>query len=83
MRIDLQTEEIDALTARFEAFKSVAAELDGAETEAAPEWAPPHAEAALRQDEPEEPLSRERALSFAPATEDGYFRVPRTVDDSH
>lgn len=34
-----------------------------------------------RQDEPSPSLPRERALAMAPATRDGFFEVPRTVDE--
>ncbi len=34
-----------------------------------------------RPDEPRPGLAREAALSVAPATRDGYFEVPRTVDE--
>ena len=57
--------------------------LEGVNTENVPPttYALPM-ENVFREDEPKDSLDRELALSNAPEVEDGYFKVPRVLEES-
>lgn len=81
-RIELAPDEVDGIAEDLGALLGYLARLRDADVDDE-EWAPPIAPAAsLRQDEPATSLERGAALSLAPSTQDGFFRVPRVVDDA-
>lgn len=82
VRVDLAEGEAGRLRAELQAMLEFAARLDDVAVGATPEWAPPPPEGRpLRADVPVASLPREVALALAPTVEDGYFKVPRTLDE--
>ncbi len=89
-RIDLTDEELPRLAHELKLMAEFATTLEAASVDGGldggldgvPEWTPPTAPVRdLRPDEVAPSLPREAALALAPATADGFFRVPRTVDE--
>ncbi len=81
VRVDVPDEELPALREELEAMLEFAATLEQVDVEGYPEWTPPPpAGRPLRADTPVGPLPREAALALAPTSKDGYFMVPRTLD---
>ncbi len=78
-RIDLREADLDELRAdlnRILDFAAVLAEVPEDAGEYGLDWGG----SVLRPDEVVAPLQQARALELAPATLDGFIRVPRTVD---
>lgn len=81
VRLELTAPESNALFADLtELLESVEtlAQIDLSDEEP---WRPLPGNAPARLDEVAPSLSVEAALALAPAAQDGYFKVPRTVDD--
>lgn len=82
VRLDLSESERASLLEELSRMLAFAGRLGEVDTAGVQEW---RGEAptgrALRRDEPRPSLPQEAALSLAPATRDGYFEVPRTLDE--
>ncbi|MFO7545502.1 MAG: Asp-tRNA(Asn)/Glu-tRNA(Gln) amidotransferase subunit GatC [Trueperaceae bacterium] len=81
-RLELAPEEVRSVREDLRALLAYvdqlqAADVDGLEPTASP--VPP--KDARRSDVPAEPLPQAEALRLAPASQDGFVRVPRTVEE--
>jgi len=82
VRVDLADDEVDTLVQELGVMLEFAARLEDVDVGSTPEWTPPPPEGhALRPDTPTESLPRETAMALAPSAEDGYFKMPRTLDE--
>jgi len=82
VRVELSAAEVGALRSELSSMLEFAAGLEAVDVENTPEWRPPPPEGRpLRADVPTTPLPREKALALSPASKDGYFQVPRTLDE--
>ncbi len=81
-RLELTEEEAAAFSADLDLLLAYLARLQEADLDDEPEWTPPLPPASpTRPDVVQPSLAREMALGLAPAAQDGFFRVPRTLDD--
>ncbi len=81
-RIELSEEEIEDFQGDLSAILDYAAKLDELDLDdVEPQTHAAEVAGVLREDRVEQTLTREEALSNAPATEDGHFRVPKVVED--
>lgn len=81
VRVDFSDAELPQLRDELEAMLEFAATLERLDVEGTREWTPPPpAGRTLRADTPTESLPRDEALALAPTSKDGYFVVPRTLD---
>lgn len=81
VRVDLSEDELPTLRDELDAMLEFAATLEQVDVEQCQEWTPPPpAGRPLREDRPKPSLPREVALELAPTSKDGYFQVPRTLD---
>ena len=81
-RIRLTDEEVDRFALQLSSildYVGKLTELDTDDTEPLAHALPIHN--ILRRDEPRESLAPEQALGGAPEATDGFFRVPRVIDD--
>ncbi len=80
-RLELTEEEIEEYRKQLSAILDYFERLKEVDTEGIPPTAsvlPPRT--VLREDEPQQGLSREELLANAPDVEDGQFRVPPVLD---
>lgn len=83
-KIELTAEETEQFSADLNRILNYVAKLGEWDTEGIePMYHPLPAYDAVRADVPGESLSNEAALSNAPATTDGQFRVPKVVESAH
>ncbi len=81
-RLELGPGEAEAVSADLELLIGYLERLQAVDVEGEPEWTPPLAPTrALRPDVVAPSLDTSVALGLAPNVQDGFFRVPRTVDD--
>jgi aspartyl-tRNA(Asn)/glutamyl-tRNA(Gln) amidotransferase subunit C len=81
-RIELSEQEIERFGDDLSAILDYVAKLDELDLdEVEPQTHATTLAAAFREDEVDQSLTREEALTNAPATEDGHFRVPKVVED--
>jgi len=81
-RIRLTDEEVDRFASQLSSILDYVGKLGELDTDATEPLAhalPIHN--VLRKDEPRESLAPEQALGGAPDATDGFFRVPRVIDD--
>jgi len=81
-RIRLTDEEVNRFASQLSSileYVGKLTELDTDDTEPLAHALPIHN--ILRKDEPREGLTPEQALGGAPEATDGFFRVPRVIDD--
>ena len=81
-RIRLSDEEVDRFASQLSSILDYVGKLGELDTDATEPLAhalPIHN--VLRKDEPRESLAPEQALGGAPDVTDGFFRVPRVIDD--
>jgi len=81
-RIRLTDEEVNRFASQLSSILDYVGKLGELDTDATEPLAhalPIHN--VLRQDEPRESLAPEQALGGAPDAADGFFRVPRVIDD--
>jgi len=81
-RIRLTDEEVDRFASQLSSILDYVGKLGELDTDATEPLAhalPIHN--VLRKDEPRESLTPEQALGGAPDATDGFFRVPRVLDD--
>lgn len=82
-RVELPDDEVDVLVQELGAMLEFAARLEHVDVGDTPEWTPPPPEGRpLRPDTPGESLPRQSVLALAPSAQDGYFKVPRTLDEN-
>lgn len=82
VRVDLTDDEVTALRAELSLMLQYAARLDDVDVADTPEWTPPAPDGRpLRADVPTASLPRDEALALAPTSADGFFQVPRTLDE--
>lgn len=80
-RLDLTEEETQAMQGDLNAILGYFEQLSELDTDGVPEMQRPvDLVNVLRDDTPGEMFSREVALGLAVKTRDGFFEVPRTVD---
>ena len=80
-RLDLEAEEAERVKTDLNAILGYFEQLEELDTEGVEELARAiHTENVFRDDVPQPSLPRNAALSVAVETEDGFFKVPRTVD---
>lgn len=80
-RLDIQAAELAEVTAQFRSVLDLVATLDSVPTDAVAPMSNPHdMRQRLRPDAVEVGISREELQAGAPATEAGYFLVPRVID---
>ncbi len=82
-RLDLDPEEVDAVKGDLHALLAYVDQLRSVDVEGLEPLVrplPPHD--TRRPDEPTAPLPQADALRLAPASQDGFVRVPRTVDEA-
>lgn len=83
-RLELSPAEADEVRADLERILAYVDELRGVDVEGLePLVRPIDLRDVLREDETRESLPREAVEALAPATEDGFVRVPRTVDEGN
>lgn len=81
-RVELSDDERRELLPELDAMLEFAGRLEEVDVADVPEWTPPVPPTeGLRPDEIRPSLPRDAALALAPAAQDGFFRVPRTVDE--
>ena len=81
-RIDLDPAEAEKIKIDLNAILGYFEQLASLDTEGVEELARPvHTENISREDEIRPSLSRSRALAVAVETDEGFFKVPRTVDE--
>lgn len=82
-RIELDPEEGPEVAREVEVLLGYLARLRAVDVEGEAEWTPPlPPEAPLRADVAEPSLARDVALGLAPEASDGFFKVPRVLDDA-
>ncbi len=82
-RLELATGEADAVAADLDVLLGYLARLQELDVDDEPEWTPPVTPAAvMRPDSLSPSLPRDAALALAPNAQDGFFRVPRILDDA-
>jgi len=82
-RLQLEPGEAEAVAADVELLLGYLERLQEVDVSGEPEWTPPVPPKAIsRPDVLTASLPRERALALAPASQDGYFRVPRVLEDT-
>lgn len=80
-RLDLDDAETEGLRGELNAILGYFAQLQELDTAGVPEMQRPVALAnVMREDVPGEMFSQAEALSLAPESQDGFIRVPRTVE---
>lgn len=80
-RLDLDDAETEGLRGELNAILGYFAQLQELDTAGVPEMQRPVALAnVMREDVPGEMFSQAEALSLAPESQDGFVRVPRTVE---
>lgn len=80
-RLDIQVAELAGVTAQFQSVLDLVATLDSVPTDGVEPMSNPHdMTQRLRPDTVEIGASREQLQHGAPATEAGYFLVPRVID---
>lgn len=81
-RIELAETQIEHFQGDLSAILDYVAKLDELDLDdVEPQTHAAELAGVLREDRVDQTMSREEALSNAPATEDGHFRVPKVVDD--
>lgn len=82
-RLQLDEAEAEAVAADVELLLGYLTRLQQVDVTGEPEWTPPVAPKAFARPDAVEPsMARAEALALAPARQDGYFRVPRVLDDA-
>lgn len=82
-RLELAPEEAAEVAADLVTLLDYLARLQAADVEGEDEWRPPLAPAtAMRADVLAPSLPTALALALAPAAKDGFFEVPRTLEDA-
>ena len=81
-RLNIRDDEISDVTAQLDKFLTYVENLQAIDTEKIePTTYPLPMQNIFRADEVKPSLNRELALSNAPLQEDGYFKVPRVLEE--
>lgn len=82
-RIALSPEELTRMAGELDAIVDAVASVSEVAGDDVPATSHPQPLVnVLRPDVPEAPLARDAALAAAPARENGYFRVPRMLEEN-
>lgn len=81
--LEVPPSERDGLLTDLDRIVSMMSTLQDLDLKLVPQWSPARVSAAsLREDTPHTPFDRTAMMANTPEQEDGYYRVPKIVEDS-